>query len=351
MLVSSQLSHVPTVELLVEIWADRYLPNLSTLPIGTNFLIRHEVRETSSHAGRAKTAEKLPKRLLEEQCKLAAIRVKDLYHNLPEKCDLIEVVHLSEVTSCIYSKLLEVYQESTLVSVASIKESQARSDNSSLLAWGIPKIDKLANELEPLLLAFQAQHMKSKDWRALGFITTQLNFSNALILEHLTPVEQVLMTPYLNFVEEQVALPWQRICAAAANHDLMSPSFLLVKKLLPLVSNISRTVHEQLYKSFPTHYSRRGKLDNQATKHSCLRDLDMFQSYLCLCVLQGNLKAVEQELLALCLMVLEYVQVPWDMTVKATELLMHEILNHLDSQQKDLVRPLADSMVQAFHCQ
>lgn len=76
-------------------------------------------------------------------------------------------------------------------------------------------------------MGIQEQYLISKDWRSLGFITTQINFSNALLLEQLTPIEQILISPYLTFIEEQVALPWQRICAAAVNHDLTSPAFAI----------------------------------------------------------------------------------------------------------------------------
>lgn len=348
MLVSSKLSQVPTVERLVKIWADRYLPDLSTLSIGNDPLIRSELRDASLPKGRAQTAAKLPKYLIEESCKLAAVRTRDLYDHLPEACDVREAVHLSQSATRIYLKLMEVYQESPCVAMASKEDLWATFGNSSLSAWGIPKIDKLADTLEPLLLQFQEQHIISKDWRTLGFITTQINFTNLLLLDPLTSVEQVLISPYFNFLEEQVALPWQRICAAAARHDLKSPAYVLVEEMLPMSSSISMAVHEQLCKSFGSHYSRRGRLNNAAIKHSCLRDLNMFQAYLWLCVLQGNLKVVEQELVALCVMVLESIGVPWDMTAKGNELLMSEILSRLDYSQTLLVQPYTDSMIKAF---
>ncbi|MBD0266947.1 MAG: hypothetical protein ICV77_01510 [Cyanobacteria bacterium Co-bin8] len=348
MLVSSQLSQVPTVERLVNIWADRYLPNLSILSLGNDPSMRSELREASSQNGRAQTAGKLNKHLIEQNCKLASVRTKNLYEQLPEILDFMEAVRLSQFASRIYLKLLEVYQDSPSVAVSSKAELLATFGDSSLAAWGIPKIDKLADTLEPLILEFQEQHMISKDWRTLGFITTQINFSNALLLEQLTPAEQVLIKPYFRFVEEQVALPWQRICAAAAKHAPDSPTFTLVEFMLPMVPRISIAVYKRLCKSFPSHYSRRGKLSDLEIKHSCLRDFSMFQAYLWLCVLQGSLKAVEQELVALCIMVLESVGVPWEMTAQANELLMDEVLNCLEPSQKALIKPYTDGMIQAF---
>lgn len=348
MLVSSQLSQVPTVERLVELWADRYLPDLSLLSLGRDVLARKELRQVSTPSGRAATVEKLPKEFVEEKCKLAAVQTKDLYTHLPEELDLREVVRLAKFASRVYLKLLEVYQETITPEIASKEELLSVFGDSSLAAWGIPKIDKLAEALEPVLLEFQEQHMISKDWRTLGFITTQINFTNALLREPLTPAERVLISPYLNFVEEQVALPWQRICAAAAKYELTSAAFVVVERMLHKVPEISLACYQRLEKAFPNHYSRRGRLQNSEVQHSCMRDLNMFQSYLWLCVLQGNLKAVEQELVALCIMVLESIGVSWTMTAKGNEILMDEVLQRLNPQERNLVQPYIDGMIKAF---
>ncbi len=351
MLVSSQLSQTPTVERLIHIWADRYLPDLSPLSIGTDSAARNALRDASSSNGRAQTVAKLHKHLVEQSCSLAAIQTKNLYNPLPEILDLREASSLAKFASRIYLKILEIYQESPSVAMSSRDVLLETFGDSSLAAWGLPSIDKLAVTLEPLLLEFQEQHQISKDWRTLGFITTQINFSNALLFEQLTLVEQVLIRPYFKFLEEQVALPWQRICATAAACELDSPAFILVEQMLPMVSDISTTVYDRLCQSFRSHYSRRGRLDHPAVKHSTLRDLSMFQAYLWLCVLQGNLNVVEQELVALCVMVLESVGVPWKMIAVGNECLVNEILNHVDSQQQILLLPYTQGMTKAFNRQ
>jgi hypothetical protein len=348
MLVSAKLVGVPTVDRLVKIWSDRYLPDLSALSIGSNPSILGELRQASSSAGRVQTANKLYAHLVDKNCKLAAIRVKDLYAYLSGVVDFGEVKRLADSSTDIYLKLLELYQESPSITVLSVEELWSTYGDSPLAAWGIPRIEKLADTLEPLLLQFQEQHLISKDWKMLGFITTQINFSNALLLEQLTPVEQVLINPYLKFLEEQVALPWQRLCAAAAKHNLNSPAFVLVEQLTPIASDIAATTYARLLRFFPNYYSRRGKLSNLAVKHSCLRDLTMFQVYLWLCVLQGDLNVVEQELVALCIMVMESVGVEWRVIAKWNKTLMDEVLNRLDSPQRMLVTSYAEGMIAAF---
>lgn len=348
MLVSSQLSQVPTVESLVSLWAERYLPNLSRLPLGDDPEVRHELRETASRKGRAQTVAKLSDKLVERSCKLAGIRVKDLYTKLPETLAFKEAVEMGRLASQIYLKLLELYQASPNSMQASTEDLWETYGNSSLVAWGIPKIDKLAQTLEPLLLEFQEQHLISKDWQALGFITTEINFSNELLLEELSPVERVLISPYLNFLEEQVAVPWQRVCAAAAKHEPDSTAFALVKYMLPMTLDVSLAAYERLYDVFPRHYSRRGSLSHAGVKHSCLRDFNMFQAYLWLCLLQGSTSAIEQELVALCVIVFESIGVPWKMVARANEFLLDEIWQRLNFEQQNVLKPYIEDALKAF---
>ncbi|MGB5974631.1 MAG: hypothetical protein WBG38_15005 [Nodosilinea sp.] len=348
MLVSSQLAQVPSVERLVDLWAERYLPRLSKLGLADDPGVRDALRSASASSGRAQTAEKLPKKLVEERCRLAAVRVKDTYDHLPEGCDCKEVLNLARFAAPVYLKLLDVYQESA-GGTASKAELRASFGSSSLAAWGMPNVDTLSSALEPLLLAFQEQHMIAKDWRTLGFITTEINFSSALLLEYLSPAEQVLIGSYFDFLEEQVALPWQRMCAAAARYDIGDPVFRVVEQMLPQASDIALTVYTRACRTFSNYHGRRGSLKDPKVKHSSLRDLSMFQAYLWLAVLQGSLQVVEQELIALCVVVLEEIGVPWKMTAQGIEMLTDEIISRLGADQVELVKPYTDGMVRAFN--
>ncbi|MEL7006876.1 MAG: hypothetical protein AAFN93_29770, partial [Bacteroidota bacterium] len=170
MLVSSKLSKVPTVDRLVNIWTSRYFPDLSTLSINHNSLVRSKLREDSSIEGRRRAAKKLPKQLIQRKCELAAVRTKALYaHNEPAV--LKEVAHLAQSASRIYLKLLEVYQESAPIVISSKGNLWETVGDTSLEVWGIPRVNKLADTLETLLLELQKQHMVSGNWRSLGFIT------------------------------------------------------------------------------------------------------------------------------------------------------------------------------------
>jgi hypothetical protein len=348
-LKSTKLANTPSVNQLVRLWEKRYTPELSPLiqdPSSYASLVEAVVPE-----GRALTAAKLRERLLRNNCQMAAIQTKALYAYLPNVLELNEARKITEYAFQVYQKLLEIYQQQSPIVASRTERLLAVVDNPesvSLPSWRMPPIEQLATAIEPVLLEFQEQHKASKDWRTLGFITTQLNFSNKLVLEALTPIEKALLNPYLKFVEEQVALPWQRVCAAAVKHELGSPALSLVMQMLPDSQEIAETTYRRFTQLLPNHHSRRGGLSNPGVTHSCLRDLNMFQAYLWLCVLEESMAAVEQELVGLCVMVMQSVEVKWEMIEQWTKVLTDEIMRRLNPEQKSLLLPYTQKIHQAF---
>lgn len=347
MLVITQSVKSASVNRLTKFWAERYTPELSFDSLQDPWSYR-ELVELASPQGRASTVAKLEPSLVEIKCQMAGILAKDLYEYIPNILDLIEARRLSLSLCQVYIKLLELYQQSSGITTSPTSMLLAMAGDSKLSAWGIPDIEQLASELQPVLLEFQEQHIASKDWRTLGFMTTLLNFSNKLLLYKLTPIEQVLITPYFKFVEEQVAVPWERVCAAAAKHDLDSAALALVEQMLPDSDRIGRAVYQRMTQLFPNHRSRRGGLTEPGVAHSCIRDLNMFQAYLWLCVLEESMEPVEKELVALCVMVMEGVGVKWELTAQWTKLLVDEINSRISLKQRSLLHPYTQGMERAF---
>lgn len=352
MLVAAHAIKTSSVERLIKLWSKRYEPDLSpSLLPGSAY---SSLIEAASLAERAKTAARL-NGLINVRCELAGIQTNTLYAYLPNVVNLAEARRLTEYAFRVYQKLVEIYRDHSPTSVPQTAALLAASVDSSRDSSGwrmpgidLPPIEKLAKAIEPVLLEYQEQHKRSRDWRTLGFITTQFNFCNQLLLQKLTSPEQVLLKPYFKFIEEQVAHPWERVCAAAASYSVDSPVFKLVEEMLPLASEIAQTVYPQLTQVLPQHRSRRGRLDDPGITHSCLRDLSMFQAYLWLCVLEGSVATVEKELVTLCVMVLPSVEVKWEMTQKWNQLLMDEILRRVTPEQKRFLLPYTEGFQEAF---
>jgi hypothetical protein len=74
----------------------------------------------------------------------------------------------------------------------------------------------------------------------------------------------------------------------------------------------------------------------------------MFQAYLWLCILEGSLVPIEQELVDLCVMVMTGVEVKWEMTELWNKLLAEELLARVKPEQKSLLRPYTEGLQQAF---
>lgn len=354
MLKTTNLSFTPSVERLIKIWANRYVPDLSPLySVSDRTSAYAALALAASPTGRALTADRISGFFVNIRCRMAAIKSYGLYASSRNKLDLKEAYKLSSHALLVYSKLLEIYQEPSFcaTSVEGMPLAAATAINSlygPLGSWGMPDIEALSKTLEPVLLDFQQQHIADQNWRTLGFITTLLNFSNELIPKKLTLPEQVLIKPYFRFVEEQVALPWERVCAAAANHTLSSPAFTLVEQMLPQSKEIAKVVYQRLQELLPNHRSRRGKLTDPGITHSCLRDLEMFQAYLWLCLLEGSMAPINDELVDLCVMVMTGVKVKWEMTELWNKVLVEEIFARVTPDQALILLPYAEGLQQAF---
>lgn len=352
MLNTTKLIKTPAVERLLNLWQMRYTPDFSPLSLNTDPTSYGDLVAAASLEGRAATVAKLKDNVLDNKCQMAGIQSKALYNYLPEILDLNEARRITKFSFRVYKKLLDIYQQQSIhpaSDTAKLSAIAGDTESNSHSAWGIPAIDEVANALEPVLLIFQEQHIASKDWRTLGFITTQINFSNKLICRRLTPIEQVLLYPYLRFVEEQVAIPWQRVCAAAAKHEVGSPTLNLVEQMMPIADDIARTVYNRLVQMFPQHVSRRGSLTEPTVTHSCLRDLNMFQAYLWLCFLEESIVAIDKELVTLCVMVMESVEVKWELTEEWSQMLTDEMLSRMQPEQQQMFLPYVKGMREAFY--
>jgi hypothetical protein len=339
----------PSVERLIQAWSQLYAPDCSVFSLidGDDF---QQWVEAALPTGRAATVAKLNSRLIEMKCQIASIQTKELYNYMPTVLNFNELRQLADTSLHLYQQLFDLYQQHAPSTASSLNKSLALASRSERAdsGWGIPDLKQLAQALEPILLQFQEYHQQARDWRSLGFLTTQLNFCNDWIAESLTPPELLLLSPYFKFVEEQVAHPWQRVCAAGAKYSLNSPVLQLVERMIPTAEGIAQVVYEQLLDQLPYHQSRRGSLRHPGVTHSCLRDLKMFQSYLWLCVLEESIAPVEEELLRLCIMVLPSVEVKWELIELWIQMLVDEIISRIESSQQHYVLPYTVGMYHSF---
>lgn len=334
----------PSVERLLKLWQQRYTYDLSPL-LQKNILDYNSLIDADSLEGRNLTVKKLKDKILNSNCQTGWMYTEKLYDYIPNVLDINEASRITEFSFRIYRKLLEIYQKQSLLNTPSISESPS---DERLRYVGIPEVDSLAYSLEPILLIYQEQHIVSGDWRCLGFMTTQLNFTNQLILNELESEEKLLISPYLKFLEEHVVMPWYRVCMAAAKHELNTPQLNLLEKILPAAPQIAKSVYRKLMELLPNNRSRRGTLSDSGVIHSSLRDLNMFQAYILLCCLEASFTSIERELLPLCIAVVETVGIDWKLTEKWCDVLASELENYVTPEEKALLEPYTQGMKALF---
>lgn len=333
-----------SADTLLDLWAKRYAPDSSSLSLIQDPLNYNSLIDANTAQGRSLTVTKLTDNVLDINSQMAWLQTKNLHNYIPNVLDLNEARRITQFATRVYRKLLQVYQKQSL----SLDLYTPTLSEKSFVSLDKLTLTRISYELEPILLVFQEQLLASKDWRALGFMTTQLKFTNKLILGYLTPIEKILLGSYLKFVEEQVSMPWQRICAAAATHELGSTTLSLVEYIIPIAEEIAQTVHHRLVQFFPNYQSRSGWLTDPDVAHSSIRDLNMFQSYLWLCVLEQSIAPVEQELINLCKMVLAAIEVKWELAEVSIQLLVDEVHKRLKPGYKVILRPYTQGMQEIF---
>lgn len=349
MLKTTSLTPLTSTNRLVRIWTIRYLPHLANLSFQGDCFPAAEIITTASPTERTKTIETV-RRILQISCELAGLETHSLYSYIPNIVDLSETRRIAQAAKQVYEKVLEIYQKQQPPSLF-LKFIDTSCDLFSKLALPalmLPAVTQLAAEVEPILLHIQQQHLDTRDPRTIGFLTTQFHFSTREILKQLNPYEQILFSPYLKFVEEQVCIPWQRVCAAAAQYMTNSLAFATVEYLLSVCHDIATKVYQQAIHLYPTHRSQRGSLQTPDVASSTLRDLTMIQGYILLCVLEKDMAAIEQELVPLCVMVFPSIKVAWELVEGMLALLIREMLDRLPPDQRELLRPYTQATQDLF---
>ncbi|MBD2326694.1 hypothetical protein H6G21_07395 [Alkalinema sp. FACHB-956] len=186
------------------------------------------------------------------------------------------------------------------------------------------------------------------DPRTIGFVSMQFHYTGQLLLALLTPSERLLVEPYVKVMDDHMYMPLRDAYQAAAEHSLDSPSLQATQALLPLSTKIAYRVCEQIHHLHPNYHSFSGSLKSQHVTVSSIRDVEMFQVYLCLCVLEGSIRSVQQQLFPLCVMLYPRLRVSWQLVRDMLQTLNWEIHNSLSPEQVKVILPYLTVLTEMF---
>ncbi len=331
---------------LMQSWASRYQPNFNLLIVPNQEFPIAQLLDQLSSLGRKRTVDQV-RRHLKINCELAGLDAHRLFADSQNVINLAKVRNLSLSVERIYDRLLTLYQEQAEQAPAGLSLGSPSAVQQMPMA-SIVAVSTLAQAIAPLLEDLRQAHLVDEDPRTIGFVTTQFHFTTKAIFKRLKLWDQVLLYPYLKFAEEQVCIPWQEMCEVALRYPNHSPEVRLVEQMIQMSDRIALSVYQQGRQDLAHMKSNRGDLNHPEVAASVIRDINMFQGYLWLCFLKGDLSAVQNRLLPLCLMVFPSVNVSWEWVYEMLGMMLSEIKTHLVAPQWEAVRPIAEQLLEMF---
>jgi Phycobilisome protein len=192
------------------------------------------------------------------------------------------------------------------------------------------------------------QKYTTEDPRAIGFVSMQFHHTGKILLGQLEPAERSLFAPYLKVMDDHMYMPLRDAYQAAAKHEPDSPALLAVQNLLPISSRIAHRVCDQIRRLNPGYQTLSGSLNSSAVRTSSIRDAEMFLVYLCLCVLEGDVSAVQRQLFPLCIMLYPRLNVKWQMVQDMLQVMGWEMYGQLPAESMTILIPYLRTLTEMF---
>jgi hypothetical protein len=188
----------------------------------------------------------------------------------------------------------------------------------------------------------------SVDARVIGFVSMQFHYCGQLLLESVSPQEQTILGSYFKVIDDHLYIPLHRFYDIAAQYDYDSPVLESIRELLPPSSEIARKTAMRMLELYPNYHCYSGSLSDPTVMISSIRDVEMFQVYLWICVLERSVAAIQQELFPLCVMLYPPLKVQWELVRQMLHSIGVELQNRLRPQQRSLFMPYFQSLWDLF---
>ncbi|MEM1253614.1 MAG: hypothetical protein AAGI69_14370 [Cyanobacteria bacterium P01_H01_bin.21] len=324
---------------LLTIWLTRYLPNLELIPCQVSDPIHGRFSVVISEEARQLTRKKVLVGLA-SYCTLSGLKAQQLM--MPEADNSLRIIEAQKITNqvvAIYRYLIDAYTTDFLF-VPLLKHLNAVGSDQSkqiVVLKILPAFNRLMRGLAPLLKGLKKIAKASKQLRTIGFLTTQIHLSRQRILNRLSLYERIWLAPYFQLAEELLCIPWQRVCEAASQYSPHSSVAAVVTKMLPMTDAIAMAVYQRVLRVYPRHTSRQGHIQSVAVQTSMIRDLNKFQLYIWLSLLENNLSVIRRELLPLSVLVLPCSDVCWQLVQHCIQWLGEEIHPYLTPHETLMV--------------
>lgn len=235
---------------------------------------------------------------------------------------LINSLEIAADTRTLYRKAIDAYADREPIFRLSV-----------LVGKDIIQVRRKYSETDPLVL---------------GFVTVQFQYTSKILLGCLSESERSEVAPYLKVVEDYLHIPYGEINEAAANQPANSRALLAVQHLLQHTTQIASAVYERASFQHQGYRSSSGYLSDREVKISGIRDVEIFQSYLCWCALEGSIRPVQQELFPICVMLYPKLHVSWELVQDMLLILFWEICDRLPAEDLTVFVPYLRTVTEMF---
>lgn len=206
---------------------------------------------------------------------------------------------------------------------------------------------RIVNKISPVLGQVR-KNVTEIDPRVIGFVAMQYHYTGVQLMELLPEGEQENFGNYVKILDDHLYMPLQRAYQAAANHPADSLALQAVRALMPAMSRIAERVVDRVNQLYPRYRTHSGFLTDPVIRTSSIRDVEMFQVYMWVCLLEGNLHALETELFPLCVMIYPRLNVSWELVSQMTHLLRKEVATYLPPEQAKYCEPFYEILRRIF---
>jgi len=334
---------------LLKIWVARYLPELGKISGPVRKYVEQRLRLAMTNTSRQATAQRIRNHLVSDSAAAAADTQKLLLRvGLPP--EMWEMQELYAKVYKLYEALIDCYEQSFIFApvVEYLHRIEEDSCRLEAAAQVIPPFEDLMLTMGPMLRELKAVYFSSTNRHMVGFMTTQMHFTQQYILTHLDPYECLWLAPYLRLLDELMCMPWQRICSVVSTIAERPDTIALVKRMIPKVNMISALVYNKALTAYPKHNSCQGRIQSTAVQRSSLRDLNMFQAYIWLSLLEDNTIIIEKQLLPICLQVFRLTNVNGELVTFAIQSIIEAIQSQLSPSEQALFHPSSYAIERLF---
>lgn len=206
---------------------------------------------------------------------------------------------------------------------------------------------RLVTQVSPIL-GQSRQRATAVDPRAIGFVAMQYHYTGMQLMTMLPDGEQESFATYVKVLDDHLYMPLQRAYNASARHPAHSLALRSVQSLMPNMTDIAERIVARVIQLYPRYRCYSGLLNTPNVRVSSVRDVEMFQVYMWVCLLEGNLQALQEELFPLCVMIYPILNVGWELTSLMTSLLRKEVAACLPLEQAKYCEPYYEILNRMF---